>query len=110
MIIIVLALGLFTSPVADAHVWRDFFSTFCERYIVSEDPYQFETLSTPDLMQQYRRVAFRVSVRRFERSDKRTLRVMGNDLRQRLVIGDSLSTEIEELLEDNCQFENEESR
>lgn len=35
---------------------------------------------------------------------------MGNDLRQRLVIGDSLFAEIEELLEDNCQFENEESR
>lgn len=75
-------LSLFLTPApTNAGVW-DYFRAFCRHHIVADDPYQFEKLSTPQVIAEYRKEGEKAV-----RADKQSqmLRILGEELRRRPV-------------------------
>lgn len=84
---------------ASAPAHAGWFMDFCDRYLIMEDPYQYEEWILQVLITEYRREA----VKTYWRKEKsQTLRYMGNALRMHMAftpMDDVLREEIGDLLE-----------
>ncbi len=83
MKIIALLLTFSVAHTANAGWWSD----FCARHLVSDDPYQYESAGTEDLLKAYKQTAVEVVVyQNIEKERKRASRrlaMIGDELRSR---------------------------
>jgi hypothetical protein len=87
-------LALLISFNSSAGVLKD----FCRRYLVDDNPYQYETLSTQAVYRQYLSEGVECF---WKQKSSRNLYVLGNELRQRA----SLEPDMVEALEAYSRFE-----
>jgi hypothetical protein len=83
------------SPLSHAGWWSD----FCSKNLVADDPYQFEGHQTEWLIKEYRRVGGTL-VWRQDVAQQKYLRVLGRELKVRLLNHDEKVDEILIALED----------
>lgn len=90
---LVLALLVFSAIPSHA----GWFQEFCERHLIADDPYQFESYSLETLAEMYQSEGATCSWRK---QKTYRLRILGQEIRRRL-----RSSEIEIMLENYKQFE-----